>query len=266
MKKNITAAGLFLFVFILLSSAVQEFNIPSHSGPVTDMANIIQSDIKSELEILSNTLQKKTGFSMVFLTINKLPEDVSIEEYSVKAYKDWGIGEKGKDHGALITVAAQDRRMHIETGYGAEGYLPDAVCKRIITFIMTPAFKSGLYGQGLKGCAYEITKRVASEFKVNIDQAPGRGYGQQEGFPGNRGYAERSPISPFKIIFIIIIFLMLIATPFGRQIILVFLLSSLFRGGGSSRGGGFGGGFSSGGGFGGFGGGLSGGGGASGGW
>ena len=42
-------------------------------------------------------------------------------------------GAKAKNNGAVLFVFIQDHKMFLQVGYGLEGVLPDALCKRIIT-------------------------------------------------------------------------------------------------------------------------------------
>ena len=44
----------------------------------------------------------------------------------------WKIGRAKVDDGALRLIAKNDRALRIEVGYGLEGVLSDAICKRII--------------------------------------------------------------------------------------------------------------------------------------
>ena len=56
-------------------------------------------------------------------------EGYSLEEYATKIFNDIKIGDKDKDNGVLILLALLDkdnRMVKIETGYGAEGFVPDA--------------------------------------------------------------------------------------------------------------------------------------------
>ena len=62
----------------------------------------------------------------------------SIEDYAVKVFEAWKLGQKGKDNGVLVVVVPQDRKMRIEVGYGLEGTLTDVTCGRIIRNVMTP--------------------------------------------------------------------------------------------------------------------------------
>ena len=46
------------------------------------------------------------------------------------------------DDGALLLIAKNDRALRIEVGYGLEGVLSDAICKRIIDERIVPRFRA----------------------------------------------------------------------------------------------------------------------------
>ncbi|MBK7944725.1 MAG: TPM domain-containing protein [Flavobacteriales bacterium] len=66
----------------------------------------------------------------------------------------WGIGQQGFDNGLVFLVkpigGAGDRKVFIATGYGLEGAIPDATCKRIVEEEVIPRFKRGASRKGLK--------------------------------------------------------------------------------------------------------------------
>ncbi|WOE31076.1 TPM domain-containing protein [Acinetobacter sp. SAAs470] len=74
----------------------------------------------------------------------------------MRAAEAWQLGSQKHDNGLLITVAAQDRKIQILTGYGLEGVLPDIVLNRIIRDKITPYFQNRQYGQGLSEGLIEI--------------------------------------------------------------------------------------------------------------
>ena len=76
-------------------------------------------------------------------------DGIDIFDYALAVAERWQLGQADTDDGLLITVAVNDRKMYILTGYGLEGVLPDAALSRIIRDDITPAFKSGNYAQGL---------------------------------------------------------------------------------------------------------------------
>ncbi len=168
----------------------------------------------------------------------------------------WGIGQGGEDNGIVITLAKDDRKVDINTGYGIEYRVTDLMAERIINRIMIPEFKTGNYYSGLDKGSDAIFAALKGEFKEERD------FGKKEGIK-----------IPFFIIFIFIIIIFALIRKGGKGgkggggggLLDIIVLSSLGRGGFGGGGGSFGGG--GGGGFGGgFGGGGFGGGGASGGW
>lgn len=70
-------------------------------------------------------------------------------EFATELFRHWGIGEKGRDNGLLVLLVLGQGAIEIETGYGMEGTLPDALCKRIIERVMIPHFKAGDFDKGM---------------------------------------------------------------------------------------------------------------------
>lgn len=70
-------------------------------------------------------------------------------EFIHELFRHWGIGEQGRDNGLLVLLVLNDGAIEIETGYGLEGVLTDALCKRIIERIMIPRFKQDDFDGGM---------------------------------------------------------------------------------------------------------------------
>ncbi|MEL7124208.1 MAG: TPM domain-containing protein, partial [Bacteroidota bacterium] len=83
------------------------------------------------------------------IVIDRSLEGEDIFGYSYALARAWGIGREGRDNGILIYIAIDDRRIFIQTGYGAEGFLPDVMAGRIIDQVISPAFRNNQYYQGL---------------------------------------------------------------------------------------------------------------------
>jgi uncharacterized protein len=202
---------------------------------------------------------------IVVVTVDTYAPYASIDEYAVKLYANHGdgIGQKGKDNGALIVAAIRDRQMRIEVGYGLEEFITDGFAGEVRD-AMRPTFQRGEYGQGLLVGVTQTINRIADRRGVKLDDVPREAPAPAPGLP-----------IPQLFIFALILFFILNSALRRRP-----RRRSFGRGpwsgwnsgvgpfGGGSWGGGFGGfgGRGGGGGFGGFGGGRSGGGGASGGW
>ncbi len=226
----------------------QQVSYPEATGYVTDQAGIMEDADHQKIEAWIKELRQKTTAEVAVVTVEST-EPLSIEEYAVRLFQRFGIGQKGKDNGVLLLVASKDHHMRIEVGYGLEGAVTDAYSSAIINNIMVPEFKQGQYSDGIAKGTAAIVTLIAKEYNVTLT-----------GVPQPQELTDGSSWVVWLVIALIIFFFI------GRG---GFFLPMLFFPGGYSRGygsGGFGGGGGFSGGFGGFGGGMSGGGGASGSW
>lgn len=256
-----TAFKVFLAVFFISVSLCAQ-DIPPPSNPprlVNDFENILSESEKNSLEQKLVAFNDSTS-SQIAIVILKTTGDYPVDDYTIALYRKWGIGQNEKDNGVVILCAMADRKIAIITGYGLEGALPDAICKRIVEQKIKPNFKEENYFGGLDAATDEIIKRASGEYVA--DEKP----------------AENG--SPLPVIFIVAIIFLLIWVSRYRSVKRYAALNSIdfwtawallnaARGSSRSSGGwGGGSGWSSGGGggFGGFGGGSTGGGGATGSW
>ena len=217
-------------------------------GYVSDFAGVVSAEGKQRIEAYCAAVEKATGAQLAFVTVPTLDGEPA-EDVANLLFRQWGIGKKGENNGALLLLSVNDRRSRLEVGYGLEPILPDGAAGALLRE-MRPALRQGDYGTALLTAAQAIGERVAKEKGVQVD-------------PSLR---PRRPVSaPDKGIPVpmILMGLVLLLFLFGRGGGggPWWLLPLMMRGGG--RGGGAFGGYDSGGGFGGFGGGDSGGGGAS---
>ena len=69
-------------------------------------------------------------------------------EFAYELFSSWGVGSKS-DSGIGILLVEEEREIRFVTGYGIEGVLPDAICKRIQMQYMLPYFREGDYSSGM---------------------------------------------------------------------------------------------------------------------
>ncbi len=94
------------------------------TGFVNDFAKMLSAPEKSAIELKLANYKKQTGNEISVVTVASLDGDY-IENFATQLFKEWGIGENGKDNGALLLISRDDRKARIEVGYGLEPYLPD---------------------------------------------------------------------------------------------------------------------------------------------
>jgi uncharacterized protein len=121
---------------------------PTMTGRVVDTAQLIDAQTAAQLSKMLEAHEQATGEQVVVVTLPNL-QGTSIEDYGYQLGRFWGVGQKGKDNGALLIVARDDHKVRIEVGYGLEERLTDAQSSVIINQILTPAFKAGNFAGGI---------------------------------------------------------------------------------------------------------------------
>src|SRR5438874_4105583 len=129
------------------------------TADVNDFAGVLNPAQRQSLEERCRKLREKTGAQLAVVTLKSL-EGGQIDDFAVKLFKQWGIGEKDQKNGILLLVAIQDHRARIEVGYGLEPILPDALAGRILDEQLFPAFKQQRYAEGLNAAVDRIAQIV----------------------------------------------------------------------------------------------------------
>ena len=140
----------FLFAFVLWTglAAAAEPQFPPLSGRVVDQANILDANARAGIDRKLADLEAKTGTQLVVVTLNSL-QGYEIEDFGYRLGRAWGIGQKGKNNGALLIVAPNEHRVRIEIGYGLEGTLTDAISRLIIENGILPRFRANDFAGGI---------------------------------------------------------------------------------------------------------------------
>jgi uncharacterized protein len=158
-------AALALALVVPIASAAWEpgsdglVPVPALSERVEDLTGTLaSSDIQSLVAKLAAWEQKSGNQLAVLIVPSTQPE--SIEAYSIRVADAWKIGRKGKDNGAILVVAKNDRKLRIEVGYGLEGVLTDATSRRIIAETIAPYFRDNKFAQGVDAGVDQIMSVV----------------------------------------------------------------------------------------------------------
>jgi uncharacterized protein len=224
-----------LLLLAVLPLGAAKLKLPELTGRVVDNARIFTAEQSAQIESAIIQLEKATGGQMAVLTVKSL-NGMPIEWYSIKLAEKWKIGHKGKDNGAILIIALNDRSMRLEIGYGWEGAVNDARAGDIIRELV-PYFRANKYGEGTAQAVMRVQEFVTGK--------------PVEGLPPLKQTPRRQPAGSALLIICAIIALAVLS---GGRILIIPGFGGGFRGGGgfgggggfSGGGGGFGGGGSSG--------------------
>lgn len=219
-----------VWLCIVAASAAHALTFPPLSGRVVDEAQLLAPAERAALTASLADLEAKTGNQFVVVTLKSL-QGTTIEDYGYRLGRQWQIGQKDKNSGVLLIVAAAERTVRIEVGYGLEGTLTDALAKVIIESVIVPAFRTGNFAGGIKRGADEIIKALRNEAGTAVNG------GKRASVPTDKG-------APLPVWFVVVLgagavtLLIYCAVAGGsacRGLLQILLLFALSGRGGSSR-------------------------------
>lgn len=250
-----TISSVFIFLLSLLTLVHAQFPDRPVKGSVLDATgSFISSDEVFQLQSKLKSYQDSTSIEIAVYISSDLG-DMEIGDFAIKLGEKWGVGKAQSDNGVLLVVNPETRKMFIATGRGSEGYLTDALSRRIIENILKPGFRANANYKALD----EATSAMMSILRGADFSVP---------------EAKKEKKIPTWLMLVIIVVVMIIIMSskggndggYGKDGKYVNRTWPFWMGGLGGFGGGGSGGSSGGGGWGGFGGGSFGGGGAGGNW
>ena len=175
MKKFLISRYMMLALVVLSATLSLNAGVPPQpknaNELVYDYAHVIDS---ANLAVINDSLKSLYRYNksqVVVLTVESL-DGMDIADYCQEVFETWGIGDKETNNGVLIVVKPKTEtsngKVRIHTGYGAEGVLPDLLCKKIQTDSMIPAFKENNYGLAILKAVSLITPAMKGEYPQDI--------------------------------------------------------------------------------------------------
>jgi uncharacterized protein len=171
-----------------------------------DYAGVVDQGIASELNEQLAQFERETSTQLVVAIYRTMESESSVSDYTQRIAQTWGVGQKGRNNGAVLFVFVENRQMFIQTGYGLEGALPDATCFDITHNLIAPFFKEGDYTGGLKAGVTAMMQAVRGEYK-------GSGQTRKEEEGGASGSGLPIPL----VIFLLIVIFIIMMSSRGRR-------------------------------------------------
>src|SRR5688572_1832727 len=144
---------------VLVGSPASAQTFPPLTGRVVDQANLLSPEQEADLAAKSQALETQSGRQFVVATVSSL-EGRPIEDYGYRLGRHWKLGDEKRDDGVILLIAPAERKVRIETGYGARVFLTDAVSSIIIRDTVLPRFKAGDMPGGIVAGADKIIETM----------------------------------------------------------------------------------------------------------
>ncbi|MGH7718088.1 MAG: TPM domain-containing protein, partial [Gemmatimonadaceae bacterium] len=118
--------------------ALQAIQVPQPRGFVNDFADVVPAESEARIQRIVEDVREKSGGEIVIVTLPDLGQR-DVADIAREIGRQWGVGRAGepgdpaRNTGVIVLVVPKETsadgrgRFRIETGYGAEGFLPDPV-------------------------------------------------------------------------------------------------------------------------------------------
>ena len=161
---------------LLLAPAARALEVPYLSGRVNDQAGLLRAETHARITQQLAEHERATSDQVAVLTLESL-EGENLEDFANRVFRDWGLGQRGRDNGVLLLVAPAERKLRIEVGYGLEGTLTDLVASRIIQRVIVPRFRAGDLDGGIERGVDAIVATLEGRAVDGLDgAAPAAGF------------------------------------------------------------------------------------------
>lgn len=115
---------------------------------VADPAGLMSAAARDTIDAMFGRLEASTGIEVAVVVLPSIGGQAPFD-FAQSLFRHWGIGKGDSNNGLLILYVADQRSIRMHTGYGIEGFLTDAKCKRIQSQLMVPAFRRGDINGGM---------------------------------------------------------------------------------------------------------------------
>lgn len=137
---------------------------PKPTRYVSDRALLLDDATSEALNQRLANFERETSNQIVVAIFPRLPQGAEMAQYATEVFHAWGIGQKGKDNGAVLFIFRADRKLFIATGRGLEGALPDATCKQIIESEIVPRFRRDDFAGGIQAGVNAMMAAARGEY------------------------------------------------------------------------------------------------------
>ena len=155
MRKSILGVLLLLLCFVSVAEAkvykvedVPMAHLADRTRYVSNPDGILSASSVATIDSMLLALEESTGIQ-VFVAVLGNVDGGDCFDFAYRLGKENGVGREESDNGLVVLLSTGERCVQFATGYGLEGVMPDAICKRIQQQYMVEHFAAGDWDVGM---------------------------------------------------------------------------------------------------------------------
>ncbi len=167
MKYLVTAIAFLMSAMSLAAtvwtpSSVPVAHIEDRDRYVCNPDGILSEEAVAEIDRVFRAIEDSTGIQAMVAVLGEI-DPADCFEFAIQMGERNGVGQSEHDNGLVILLSTAQRCIRFVTGYGIEGMLPDAICRRIQETYMNPFFKDGDWDDGMMAGAQAIQGYLSND-------------------------------------------------------------------------------------------------------
>lgn len=127
---------------------VPNVQLANHLRYTSNPDGILSEEAVRAIDLACDSLRTKGIAQIAVVAIRDIASD-DVFTFAHELFSSWGVGSDKQDNGLGIILVVDKREIRFVTGYGLEGTLPDALCKRIQQRHMVGPLGDGDYDKGM---------------------------------------------------------------------------------------------------------------------
>lgn len=129
-------------------SDIRPVHLEDRNRYVCNPDGILSQSAVDRIDAAFRTIEDSTGIQSLIAVVTDIDPDDCFE-FAHQLGETVGVGRSGSDNGLVILLSTGERCVQFATGYGIEGILTDALCKRIQERYMNPHFADDEWDEGM---------------------------------------------------------------------------------------------------------------------
>lgn len=163
-KRCLSFFSLLLLSTVLMAQWSVE-NVPntrlqSNNIHVSDPDNLVDDETEA---LINSACASVRDSADIFVVVLSSIGSADSKDFATRLLNSWGIGDKGVNNGVLMLVVEDIHALEIEAGYGAEAFLPDVICGRVIHDVIIPLMRAGDFSGGVRSGAFALASQLGAD-------------------------------------------------------------------------------------------------------
>ena len=129
-------------------SDIKPVHLEDRNRYVCNPDGILSQEAVNRIDAAFRTIEDSTGIQTLVAVVKDIDPDDCFE-FAHQLGETVGVGRSSSDNGLVILLSTGERCIQFATGYGIEGVLPDALCKRVQERYMNRYFADDKWDEGM---------------------------------------------------------------------------------------------------------------------